>query len=121
MHRRALIVLSLLGLCFTGALLARADPVPAAGTRWEYAVYRARANRYQWQTSDTEIYGRDLTEFFTQLDIKTRMSDRAAETVLINHFGQQGWELIEMSPPARTQLPGPASSPRCAAIGLRGA
>jgi hypothetical protein len=100
MNRRALIVLSLVGLCCTAGLLAGAGPAPAAGTQWEYAAYRSRANRYQWQTPDTEIYARSLPEFFDQLSIKTRMSDQAAETVLVNYFGKQGWELIEMSPPA---------------------
>lgn len=102
MNRTALILLALLGLGSTAALVSSAATTPGDTARWEYGVYRSLGNHFEWQTEDTEIYARGLPDFFRQLGVKTTLTDPAAEVVLINHFGRQGWELIEMSPPSGT-------------------
>jgi hypothetical protein len=99
MKGKALIVLAVLTVGCTVGLVAGADPDGPETTRWEYAVYRSWGHRYQWQTPDTDIFSRGLPDFFRQLGVKTAVTESMAEVVLINHFGQQGWEMIEMSPP----------------------
>jgi hypothetical protein len=99
MNRQALILLAILMVSSTAVLLAGAGPAASRAPQWEYAVYRSIGSRYQWQTPDAEISVRGLDDFLREVGLKEVMSDRTVETELINHFGKQGWELIQMSPP----------------------
>lgn len=101
MNHRVLILLALLALGSTAALLANANPVPVNTTQWEYAVYWSLGNRCRWQTKDTTISAYHWADLCKQLDIKTKsqIDKHTADTILINHFGEQGWELTEISPP----------------------
>ncbi|UCD50082.1 MAG: hypothetical protein JSW27_21440 [Phycisphaerales bacterium] len=103
MNRTAFILLALLGLGSTAALVASAATVPEEATQWEYAVYRAIGNHFEWQTDSSEIYARGLPDFFRQLGVKTQLTEPGAEAALVNHFGRQGWELVDLSPPSGTR------------------
>ena len=102
MRHRTLMLLALSGLGATAVLLAGAAPRPTNAPQWEYAAYRSLGNRYQWQTQDTEISIVGLADFFREVRLKTHMSKHASETELINHFGRQGWDLIQVIPPSGT-------------------
>ncbi len=102
MSCRTLMLAALLGLGVTAALLAGASPAPEKTKAWEYAVYRSLGNRYQWQTPDAAIFAHGLPEFCKQLKLKTPKSRASAEIELTNHFGRQGWELIQMAPTSGT-------------------
>ena len=99
MNRQALILLAILTVSCTAVLLAGAGPAATRTPQWEYAVYRSIGNRYQWQTPDAEISIHGLDDFLREVGLKDVMSLRTVETELVNHFGKQGWELIQMSPP----------------------
>jgi hypothetical protein len=99
MKRKTLAVLMVLTVGCTAGLLAGAGPSRPHTTQWEYAVYRSIGNRYQWQTPDAEISIRGLDDFLREVGLKEVMSLRTVEAELVNHFGKQGWELIQMSPP----------------------
>ena len=103
MKSRPLVVLTLLGLAAIAALSAAAAPKPPNATSWEYATYRSLGNRYQWQSPDEDIFARDLGSFINQFKLKGHIRDDTAELELMNHFGQQGWELIQMTPPGETR------------------
>jgi len=103
MSSRALMLLTLLGLGVTTALLAGTAPKPADATQWEYAAYRSLGNRYQWQSPDANIFARDLPDFLRQVGLNGGIAEREAETELLNHFGRQGWELVQMTPPSGTR------------------
>mgnify|MGYP000878839677 FL=1 len=101
MNHRACILLALLALGSSVALLASASPAPVETTQWEYAVYWALGNRCRWQTKDTTISASHWADLCNQLNIKTKVpiDKYTVDTILTNHFGEQGWELIEISPP----------------------
>ena len=99
MNRQALILLAMIAIGCTAGLLAGTGPVATRPPQWEYAVYRSIGNRYQWQTPDAEISILGLDDFLREVGLKEVMSQRTVETELVNHFGKQGWELIQMSPP----------------------
>jgi len=95
MSWKAPILLGLLALGSTAALLADVERAPEATTRWEYAVYRSLGNRHQWQTPDAEIFANNLPDFCKQLGVKAPASRATIEIELANHFGAQGWELVQ--------------------------
>ena len=103
MSYRALLLPALFGLVAAAVLLVGAAPKPVEPPQWEYASYRSLGNRYYWQTPDTDIFISGLADFFREVGLKTRMPDHASETELINHFGRQGWELVQVIPPSGTR------------------
>jgi len=103
MHCRTVTVLALCGLGVAATLLAGAAPKPPNATSWEYATYRSLGNRYHWQSPDEDIFARDLGSFVNQFKLKGHIRDDTAELELMNHFGRQGWELVQMTPPGETR------------------
>jgi len=101
MRRKTLVVLMVLTVGCTAGLLAAAGPSRPHTTQWEYAVYRAWGPWHQWQTPDTDISIRGLPEFLKEVGLKDVKNERTAEMRLANHFGEQGWELMEISPPGQ--------------------
>ena len=99
MNRQALIMVAVLMAGCAAGLLAGTGPAAPRTPQWEYAVYRSIGNRYQWQTPDAEISVYGLEGFLREVGLREVMSQRTVETELVNHFGKQGWELIQMSPP----------------------
>jgi hypothetical protein len=101
MRRKTLAVLIVLTVGCTAGLLAGAGPSKPHTAQWEYAVYRAWGPWHQWQTPDADISIRGLPEFLRELGLKDVKNERTAEMELANHFGKQGWELIEISAPGQ--------------------
>ena len=95
MSCRTLMLLGLLALGSTAALLADADQAPETTTTWEYAVYRSLGNRHQWQTPDAKTFANNLADFCKQLGLRAPANRASTEIELTNHFGAQGWELVQ--------------------------
>jgi hypothetical protein len=97
-----LLVMGTGGLCLATLFLLGANPAARTPTQWEYGVYRSFAGHYLWQDDRTDVQAENIQAFAHALGLKARADGDMVETVLINHFGRQGWELAFVQTPGDT-------------------
>ncbi len=96
-----------IGILVMGVMLVGAEPAAREPVRWEYAMYVESPGNFEWHGAVAHIRATNATFFFERMGFPTG-SEVSAQTgriqpVLLNHLGQQGWELVEVAPdPART-------------------
>lgn len=91
--------IALLGIT---VLLMGAEPVARGpAPRWEYAMYIESPGNFEWHGAVAHIRATNATFFFERMGIPTDMEVSARsgriQPVLLNHLGQQGWELVEIA------------------------
>jgi hypothetical protein len=109
MKRGILATVCAFGILVMGAMLVGAEPVAKQSPRWEYAMYIESSGNFEWHGPATHIRATNATFFFERMGIPTdiEVSARSGriQPVLLNHVGQDGWELVEVETetgPART-------------------
>jgi hypothetical protein len=90
-----------IGILVMGALLVGANPPARESTRWEYAMYIESPGNFEWHGAVAHIRATTATFFFERMGFPTDMEVSARsgriQPVLLNHLGQQGWELVEIT------------------------
>ncbi len=80
--------------------LLGADRGPRAASRWEYGLYTESPGNYDWQEATRRVQTADPIHFFEKMGWPTgiEVDPRTGRVpaLVLNHLGQQGWELIEM-------------------------
>ena len=101
MSKRTLIATCGIGIFAMTVLLIGAEPVAPDSGRWEYAMYIESPGNTERHTATDHIRATDATFFFERMGIPTGIEVSARtgriQPLLLNHLGQQGWELVEAS------------------------
>lgn len=82
------------------AFLIGADPDIRARPAWEYGVYIESPDQYEWQDASQQVLGTNTGSFLHRMglpaDVQVDARTGRVQTVLLNHLGRQGWELVNV-------------------------
>jgi hypothetical protein len=97
-----------LGLVFLAVFLMGANPAPRAATPWEYGIYIESPGNYEWQSAAQAVRATNPTFFFERMGFPTGIEVDARtgkiQTRVLNHLGQQGWELVDIVVDGRREV-----------------
>lgn len=91
------------GICLLvmAVLLIGAEGPARQPVRWEYGMYMESPGRLEWHVAATHVRATNATHFFEQMGFPTGIEVRhrtgRTQPLLLNHLGQQGWELVDVS------------------------
>lgn len=90
-----------IGIVAMAVLLMGAEPAARGPARWEYAMYIESPGNFEWHGTVAHIRATNATFFFERMGFPTNVEIIARsgriQPVLLNHLGQQGWELVEIA------------------------
>lgn len=107
MKSKAPVIACGIGILVMGLMLVGAESATREPARWEYAMYIESPGNFEWHGVTAHVRATNATFFFERMgfptDIEVSARSGRIQPVLLNHLGQQGWELVEVSPdPSRT-------------------
>jgi hypothetical protein len=96
-----------IGILLMAVMLVGADSATRTPAKWEYAMYIESPGNFEWHGAVAHIRATNATFFFERMgfptDVEVSARTGRIQPVVLNHLGQQGWELVEVSPdPSRT-------------------
>lgn len=71
------------------------------GPQWEYGVYHGSAGRFSWHDARDDLQAVGIRAFLDRMGVELRELESTddLETVLLNHLGRHGWELVFVQTP----------------------
>lgn len=84
------VIVALMVIFSTGA-----DKTELKTTQWEYAEYTSSLYGYTWKSPYKDVFKKDKAEFVNSVGVKVS-SDKYDNIDLLNHAGNDGWELISV-------------------------
>ena len=116
MRKLSLPIIALTFVCVTAATSQRRPASTATPSRqqtWEYGLYQVNEGKftYEWLDNTQHVHAPNRQAFFEKLGIANALvkanqryiqtsrpfPDYIIDAVVLNHLGDQGWELVESS------------------------
>ena len=101
MKTKASVIVCGIALLLAATLLVGANPAPREATRWEYGIYTESPGNYEWRQANQRVQATNPTFFFERMgfptDIEVRTNTGQLQALLLDHLGQQGWELVDVA------------------------
>lgn len=100
MKSKLILVASAAGMLLVTTFLIGASPASRAPAQWEYGVYTESTGNYEWQDANQQVRATTADFFFEKMGLPSGIEVDARtgrlSTLLLNHLGRQGWELVDV-------------------------